>query len=118
MTYRRFPKHDARKYRCAIFPWAKARHIHHTTYNGPEVLWLDLLPLSVPAHWFVHGVLGGSLWMAKAVTRQNRNANHLPLPWLWRYPNPAQRLFHLWARIPLLLKLGILGYAIYGWLDT
>jgi hypothetical protein len=104
MSYRRFPKYDARRYQCAMLPWLKARHIHHTTYRGPEWLWVDMLPLSVTGHWVIHVLAGGSGRMAKAVTRQNRNAKALPLTGLWRYPNPAQRALHAWCRVPWLLR--------------
>jgi hypothetical protein len=119
MTYRKLPKHDARKYDCSLFPWLKARHIHHTSYKGPERLYWDMLPLSVAAHWLIHGVAGGVLTMPKAVTRQNRIARRLPLRWLWKYPNPAQRLLHAWCRVPGCLRvagilLGLIAYLAPG----
>lgn len=111
-TYRHYPKYDARKYQCCIFPWLKARHIHHTTYKGLELLWLDMLPVSVPAHWLLHVVAGGSGRMEKAVTIQNRNAKALPLTWLWRYPNPVQRIIHMWGRVPAVLKWAALWLGV------
>jgi hypothetical protein len=112
MTYRKFPKYDARKYQCCVFPWLKARHIHHTTYKGPEWLWLDMLPVSMPAHRLIHVVAGGSGRMVKAVTIQNRRARSMPLAWLWRYPNPLQRCIHAWGRVPNVLKWAGLWLAL------
>lgn len=113
---RYIPRHgyDARRYRCAMFPWLRARNIHHAAYGGPERLWWDLLPLSLTAHWILHGLAGGSVTMRKAVTRQNRMARALPLPWLWRYPNPAQRCLHWWCRIPVWLRWwGLVAWGSY-----
>lgn len=119
MNYRRYPKYRARQYQCAIFPWLKARHIHHTAYGGPERLWLDLLPVSVTAHWLIHGVAGGSVWMQKAVTRQNKMARRLPMSQVWQYPNMLQCLLHLWGRLPAILKgaltvmaVGLIGFSL------
>lgn len=115
MTYRRFPKYDARRYQCALLPWLKARHIHHTAYGGLELLWVDMLPLSVTGHWVIHVLAGGAGRMEKAVTRQNRNAKALPLPWLWRYPNPAQRALHAWCRVPNVLKWAGMWMVLAWW---
>jgi hypothetical protein len=114
----RYPKYDARRYQCSLFPWLKARHIHHTRYGGVELLWLDMLPLSVSAHWLIHVVAGGSGQMEKAVTIQNRNAKTLPCTWLWKYPNPIQRFLHAWCRVPTTLKwmaawIGV--WRLIGW---
>ena len=113
MSRRYIPTHgyNARNYRCAMFPWLKGRNIHHTAYGGPERLWWDLLPLSLTAHWVIHGLLGGSLTMPKADTRQNRMARALPLSWLWKYPNPLQRCVHWWCRIPVVVRW--LGFCLW-----
>jgi hypothetical protein len=110
--YRKFPKYDARNYNCSLFPLIKARHIHHTCYGGLEILRYDLLPLSVFGHWLIHGVAGGSIWMNKAVTRQNKSFLAKKLPFLFKYPNVLQRILHLWCRLPWLLKLGIIVFGI------
>ena len=99
--------------RCQLLPWLKANHRHHTHYiygpwyGPPYVMGWDILNLSPRAHWLVHGLAGGTLTMRQAVTRQNRVARLMPLTWLWRYPNPAQRLLHAVARVNWLLsKIG------------
>jgi len=124
MTRPYIPRHGykARDYRCALFPWLEARNIHHTAYGGPEEMWWDLLPLSLTAHWIIHGIAGGSVTMPKAVTRQNRMARALPLTWLWKYPNPAQRLLHGWCRVPPSVRwLGLclwVGYVVGSRMST
>ena len=138
------PRHgiDARRYRCALFPWLKAQSIHHTTYKGPEWLWWDLLPLSKPAHWLIHCPAAGRLiiwagvrqaWAAPtgaklqwpwgyqmpgSVRLQNRIARRLPLSLLWRYPNPVQRLLHGLCRVPPLLRVVAVGAAVGWWLSA
>jgi hypothetical protein len=106
-------RYKAKNYRCCILPVFQAQQLHHTTYsryNNGEQLWVDLLPVCLLAHWLLHGVAGGSLWMGKAVTRQNRMAKRLKLRWLLGYPNPLQRALHMWGRLPVLVKclLGVL----------
>lgn len=91
------------KKRCSVFPWLPAKHRHHTNYHRykEEIPWLDLVPVSKTGHWVIHGLAGGVGWMDKAVTRQNQIARSLPLTTIWKYPNPVQRLLHLWCRIPI-----------------
>lgn len=109
--YKRYPPH---KYRCAFFPWLQARSLHHTRYGQQEVLWVNLLPLSKTAHRIIHCILGGSVWMKEAVTRQNKMAKQLPNPSLWKYPNPAQRAAHAWCRFPVPLKAIALLALLWG----
>jgi hypothetical protein len=91
--------------KCQLLPWLKANHRHHTHYThgkwyGPPYrMGWDILRLSPFAHWLIHGIAGGTLTMNRSVTRQNAMAERLPLPWLWRYPNPVQRVLHWVARM-------------------
>lgn len=86
--------------RCHLIPILKAKHRHHTTYRDfGRDRDAHTIPLSPLAHWLIHGVLGGSIWMPKAVTRQNKTARALGLPWLLGYPNPLQRIAHAWCRV-------------------
>jgi hypothetical protein len=110
-------RYKAKNYRCCILPVFQAQHLHHTTYaryNNGEQLWVDLLPVCGFSHWLLHGVAGGSLWMRKAVTRQNRMAKRLGLKWLLGYPNPLQRTLHMWGRLPASIK-DLLGLLILLW---
>ena len=76
-------------------------HFHHTSSGayGRERPGYNYLLLSWWSHWFVH-FLGGIFIPGKSVTIQNRRAKSLPLSLIWKYPNPAQRLFHAWCRMP------------------
>ena len=100
---------------CALLPWLPAKHRHHTNYHrfNHEIPWLDLVPVSKTGHWVIHGLAGGVLWMDKAVTRQNQIARALPLTTLWKYPNPAQRLLHLWCRLHVMGKALLLLSLLY-----
>ena len=112
-------KFDARKYRCAILPFFKARYLHHTNYyryNDGEILWIDLLPVCGLSHWLLHAIAGGSLWMKDAVRRQNRMARQWNLEWLLSYPNPLQRCLHLWGRLYWPLKIVVIAYGAIWWL--
>jgi hypothetical protein len=112
-----YQRYNAKKYRCCILPFFQAQYLHHTDYsryNDGEQLWVDLLPVSGLAHWLLHGVAGGSIWMGKAVTRQNRLAKRLGLKWLLGYPNPLQRTLHAWGRLPIQFK-DLLGLMILVW---
>lgn len=53
--------HKRTNSRCCLFPWLKARHVHHLTYHhlGNEQLVRDVVPLSRTAHKLVHNKL---LW--------------------------------------------------------
>lgn len=65
-------------------------NIHHTHYQslGKERLWWDVIPLSKWVHDFiVHGILSG-------FKRPSQQRN---------YPNLAQRLFHNYCRLTMLL---------------
>ena len=106
---------DEMKKRCSVFPWLKAQHRHHTNYHRykEEIPWLDLVPVSKTGHWVIHGLAGGVGWMDKAVTRQNQIARALPLTTLWKYPNPVQRLLHLWCRIPIPGKVVLILILVY-----
>ncbi|NEZ58771.1 hypothetical protein [Adonisia turfae] len=80
-------------------------HTHSGAYGHERPGW-NLLLLTPKAHRLVHA-LGGvpMLGMDKrAVTIQNRRAERLPCPWLWRYPNPFQRIFHCWCRLPMMAR--------------
>lgn len=91
-------------------PWAR----HHTSsavYSGKEKLrpGFNYLLLSKRSHWFVH-LLGGQLLLKEGnVRNQNRWAKKLPCTWIWKYPNPLQRMFHSWCRLPRLVKSFVRG---------
>ena len=103
------------KRQCSVFPWLRAKHRHHTNYRRfkEEIPWVDTVPVSKVGHWVIHGLAGGVLWMDKAVTRQNQLARWLPVSTLWRYPNPAQRVIHLWCRFPLAAKTIVVLSLVY-----
>lgn len=80
-------------------------HTHSGAYGHERPGW-NLLLLTPWAHRLVH-TLGGvpMLGMNKrAVTIQNQRAKQLPCSWLWRYPNPLQRGFHCWCRVPMVVR--------------
>jgi hypothetical protein len=91
--------------RCQIFFGLQSTIRHHTHYTHgihcgkPYRMKWDILYLSKPAHYLVHAVAGGTLWMKDAVTRQNKMAKWYGLlsPIL-KFPNPIQRTIHLIAR--------------------
>ena len=85
-------------------------HTHTAAYGDEKPGWNYLL-LCPLAHWFVHNFLGGAWFSDRDVTVQNSRAEKMPLPWLWRYPNPPQRLFHLWCRSPMTLRYALLAWA-------
>lgn len=94
-------------------------NFHHTTspfaYGGEIPGWNYIL-LCPLAHWFVHNVLGGSWFSDRDVTVQNARAKKMPLTWLWKYPNPLQRLFHNWCRLPMIFRQFILLCCAIDWL--
>jgi len=85
-------------------------HTHGGAYGHEKPGW-NLLLLTPWAHRLVH-TLGGTpmLGMQKnAVTIQNRRAKRLFCSWLWSFPNPLQRLFHLVCRIGGVGSVFLLG---------
>ena len=88
------------------YHWAR----HHTSSDAYDddkgrlrPGWNYLL-LSKRSHWFVH-FLGGQLILNQHNIRaQNYWARRLPCTWIWKYPNPLQRAFHSWCRLPHALK--------------
>lgn len=105
--------------RCSIIPVLKANHRHHTSYAAyGRDRFANTIPVSQFAHWLIHGVLGGTVVggvaPVHAVELQNKMAKCFPRPLsglLW-YPNPFQRVVHLWARLPVLVKAGIVLYLV------
>ena len=79
---------------------------HHTSSSayGREHCGWNYILLCPFAHWFVHNVLGGAWFSDRDVTVQNKRAKMFPCSWIFRYPNPPQRLFHFWCRTPRLIK--------------
>lgn len=90
-------------------------HTHSEAY-GRECPGWNYILLCPFAHWLVHNVLGGAWFSDRDVTVQNRRAKMLPLPWLWRYPNLPQRIFHGWCRLPMILRQIILLCCAIDWL--
>ena len=94
------------EYRCAFFPWIKVGrgnkyNCHHTNYQqlGEEVYWRDILVLSPFAHkHIIHGLLSGY----KRPSQQKV------------YPNKAQRVAHLWCRLPPALKYLSMANVLLG----
>lgn len=83
---------------------------HHTSTDAydHEIPGYNYILLTRRAHWLVHA-LGGILFLRKgAISIQNKRAKNLPLSSLWEYPNPPQRLFHFWCRVPGAVRLTML----------
>lgn len=80
-------------------------NFHHTSSGayGRERPGFNYILLCPSAHWFVH-FLGGIIVPGRSVTIQNRRAKNYPLEFLWRMPNPLQRMFHCWCRLPFVIR--------------
>jgi hypothetical protein len=114
---KRHPQYLARlNNRCQFsgFKASKKSHyrFHHTdskAYGRERPGWNYVL-LTPWGHWFAH-FLGGVIVQGngtRCVTIQNKRAKLLPWSWLWRFPNPLQRLFNWWCRLSWLLRLPLL----------
>lgn len=80
-------------------------NFHHTassSYKKENITpgW-DVLLLTPSYHNFVHMLGGVPPWVRHKVTCQNKMARALLLSWLWRFPNPLQRLFNWCCRLPV-----------------
>ena len=109
---------------CAVFPWLRCATWHHThsaAYEPtvPARMGWNCVPVSRTGHWLIHVVLGGSgrmviekgqrYWSGRAgrdigaIEIQKHYAYHAQ-PWasnpaLWLFPNPFQRIIHVWCRL-------------------
>lgn len=80
-------------------------NFHHVSSDayGHEKPGFNYLLLTPRAHWLVH-FLGGVIVPGKSITIQNRRAKRLPFSNIWKFPNPLQRLFHWYCRVPIPIR--------------
>lgn len=82
-------------------------NFHHThRYDCRALPGWNYIAMSPAAHAFMHLLGGVWPWEMKlgAVELQNKRARGLPISWLWRFPNPAQRLLNAWLRLQVLTR--------------